>query len=270
MNARGLEQFESPLDAYLDGLMSAEQRSAFERRLAEDEALRAELALQVELDKALVRRFDPPSAERAVAAVSAAAAKPSRRVLRLSSVNLLAAAALVALAGLGLWHWFYQDLTPDQAYWQKHNYPLVTVYRYEAASGFKPDWICKNDQQFAGSIWARLGQPLVLAAVPPSVKPVGLGYANSLSEDTMVLLATVKGDRVVVFIDRASHEPTEPISLLDRFRTGLRSFRRKIGDLVLIEVTPHDAPAVLDLLKVPEQGEDWLREGARELGINVG
>jgi len=74
---------------------------------------------------------------------------------------------------------------------------------------------------------------------------------------------------VLVFIDRVSNDPAEPISRLDGFRTGLRAFRRQIGDLVLIEVTPFDRPFVLDLFEAPTQDQEWLRAGARALGIAV-
>lgn len=50
------------LDAYLDGSMAATDRSAFERRMASDEALRVECELSRRIEGSLRGSFAPPRA----------------------------------------------------------------------------------------------------------------------------------------------------------------------------------------------------------------
>lgn len=259
MNA---DQFESPLDAYLDGQMTPEQRRAYEQQIAADPELQAAVALQRDIDASLLRNFEPPQA---------AEIKPAPVTLRAwwRRPELLAIAATLAVAAIGLWRWYAHDLEPHESYWQNAPHGMTSVYRYEVATAYRADWVCENDQQFAGSIWARFGQPLVLGVLPSGTEAVGLSYANTITPEAMHLLARVDGRPVLVFIDRKAADTGQSIGLLEHLRTGLRLFSRTVGDLVLYEVTPLDAPHLLGHLNVPEADEAWLREGARALGIRV-
>ncbi len=256
------ERYESPLDAYLDGQMTPEQRTAFEQKIAADPELQAAVSLQREIDASLLRNFEPPQ-------VATPSAPPVTLRAWWRRPELLAVAATVAVAAIGLWRWYGHDLTPHERYWQSSPHAMTTVYRYEMATDYRADWVCENDQQFAGSIWARFGQPLVLGVLPSGSEAIGLSYANTMSPDGMHLLARVDGRPVLVFIERAAVGGDQSISGLERLRTGLRLFSRTLGDLVLHEVTPHDRPRVLDHFSIPDADEGWLREGARALGIRV-
>jgi len=84
----------------------------------------------------------------------------------------------------------------------------------------------------------------------PGLEVLGWSY-NSIQDDkslgvfsgyTLYLLARAKGEPVVVLIDRTGYDrPLEVDSA-----SGLHLFRREIGGAVLYEISPLDAPAVLD------------------------
>jgi hypothetical protein len=133
-----------------------------------------------------------------------------------------------------------KDIRPDALY--------TTVVN----AGFKPEWVCKNDAEFAEAVRYRLGQPLLVTKGVPGLEVLGWAYPNKfgatpLSDQTMILLSTVDGQRDVVFVDRAGAD--KPLAV----KSGkLNLFRRQIGDLVLYEVTPNDRPVVIEAMYKPD------------------
>ncbi len=238
------------IDRYLDGLLSAAERADFERQLKSDPALAAELDLQQRIDSSLRGRFAPPAVIEATTAAKMNRAA-SNRPMRIGAG--LAAAAAIAIAGYVAWPTARQLLGLGG---RKGPTPIHFVqvgageaYRTQVDSGMKPEWVCKDDAEFAATLEKAVGESLVVAAAP-GLDVIGWSY-NPIEGDksrgvfsgyTMYLLTRVEGEPVVVMIDRTAYDkPVEVDS-----DSGLHVFRRQIGGAVFYEVSPLEAPKVLE------------------------
>jgi hypothetical protein len=244
------------LDAYLDGLLSADARSTFESELHRSPGLQQQIAIQRVLDDRLRNLFAIPAIDQvlnsALAAVerhtpqapaSAAARRPKafRTVLTLAATLAIAAIAIYRIGG------FLNKPAADGRYVRNNPETMDGFYHRKIAEGFRPEWKCEDDQEFMRSFRHQLFQPLILMTPPPGHSMGGLGYANILSRYSMYMLAHVGEDRVVVFVDRVDADRNLP-ALSD---PRLKRFRREVGELVLYEVTPLDEPRFLELFQIP-------------------
>lgn len=237
------------LDLYLDGLLPPAERAAFERRLDAEPALAALVARQRSIDACLKKQFAPPDFGPAIAPLSVS---PNGQAtgMRLSPESpghiphrrkFLAAAAVIGLLAFFGWRFSGYFAPVDDRYAPKPWRSLEAIYQEKVASGFQVDWECKDDEEFSNTFRSRLGQHLLLAQLPPNVQSLGLAYCNSISPNTVFLLARVDGREVIVFADRLFDDKPQP-----PLRTaGLSLFRREIDSLVLYELTPSAEPKVL-------------------------
>lgn len=171
---------------------------------------------------------------------------PARRVLRGPGRARWAAAAALVLAALGawlIWGVLGRPANPGYGPWRS----FETVYRDAVAGGFRPDWVCRTDREFQDTFWNHYRQRLLLETPPPRIETLGLSYCRSMSPQTVCLLARVQGRDVMVFVDRIERDPDRTAA----DEAGLHLFRRRIGRLVLYEMTPLEQPFVLDLLHDP-------------------
>lgn len=236
------------LEAYLDDLLGPTERSAFERRLERDAELRAQVDAQARVNAALRRRFHAPSAASMLAGIERAGGRPVTAAPRaFRPVPTLAAAAALAVVVLGGWQvWqVFHERGSDAATrpWRS----METVYRDEIREGFQVGWECKNDEEFAFTFNYKLGQPLLLTGLPAGVQSLGLDYTNTITRNTVYLLAKVNGREVLVFADRADADKGHALPPDSR----LKLFRRQVGELVLYELTPLEKPAVIEHFQVP-------------------
>jgi hypothetical protein len=248
-------QPEDLLDAYVDGLLDDDERVAFENELHRRPALRDEVERQERIDGSLREAFSPPSTERLRALINLAdrgEEDMSPRAFRFPAPLrhvALAASLLLAVAGL----WMIQSVVapsstgPDPYAVQAHR-TIQQVYDDERTSGFEPDWVCENDQEFRSAFAMRFRQPLLLRALPEDIAAVGLSYSNTISTDTIYLLARVGNERVLVFVDKLERVETAPT--VDD--PSLRVHRRVVDDLVLYEVSPLAEPSVIEYFFNPE------------------
>jgi hypothetical protein len=235
----------STLDAYLDGVLPAEQRDTMKREIEAGPELQAEVELQARIDQSLRRSFAPSKPPeqlllllRDSAAASPAVPKPQRRWLKIAATAIAATIVWVAVG----WQFFSgRGKVPDY----DPNVPLETIYANRVAEGFHPKWVCDDPHEFASTFLTRQGQGLLLAAMPPEMKMEGLAYLGGISRYSTAMLARVDGRPVLVFVDKASNDthPAEPSA-----KSGLHLFRKELGPLVLYEVTPLDHPRVMDYL----------------------
>ena len=244
------DRLSEQIELYLDGSLSAADRAAFEKRLESDPALAAELALQREIDAALRGRFTPPMV---IEATSAAARTRGSMSWPKRLGAGLAAAAAIGIAGYVAWPTAKQLLGlgrpagPTPIHFVQVG--PQDAYRAQVDGGLTPEWVCKDDAEFAATLEKAMGESLVVAAAP-GLEVIGWSY-NPIEKDTsrgvfssytMYLLARANGEPVVVMIDRAGYDrPVEVDSA-----SGLHVYRKQIGDAVFYEVSPLDAPAVLD------------------------
>ena len=249
---------ESLLDAFLDGTMSEADRAAWPVRLREDLELRAQVTRQEAIDAAVRGLYAPGDERRArcMARLRSAttgdaaerqvsdrgltlvpAEKPIAKQNRRSSVLALAAAVgLCVVAGWQVKEFFTPPARPNAYPIQKWR-SMDRIYADETAGGFKPAWVCTNEVEFAKATRRELGQAVVLAQIP-GVSALGWSYANTLSPNTLYLLAQAQDIKALVFMVPADNmrEPVvEPES-------GLRLHQRTLGNVKLFEVSPQPEP----------------------------
>lgn len=253
---------ESMIDAYLDGLLNTEKLKAFERELEADMQLRTEVDSQHRVDESLGRLFGPPDSEQIVERIRRT--DPARvRVVSRGRIYLWLAAPLAAAAALAF---FFGggDILLQSILGNRNIAPLdlspktlAAIYQEEVAGGFKPRMVCKNDLQFAATFWERFGQTLGIATMPRGVSAIGLNRANTITRKTTHILVMVDGTPVLVFVDRADADAGQSLPP----DSGLNLFPRRMGELVIYEVSPLGEARVLEYLNSPEYSAEEL-EGA--------
>lgn len=245
------------LDAYLDGLMSAEERAAFEREIASDASLRSAVEAQARIDASLRRLFAPPAGVPSLPTAPNAVPDRHRNWLfgRVGAAQV--AASIIGLVGLAWVLWMVtapEDRSPP-------GYPesmsIAQAYVEEVESGYHESWQCRDTREFVTYVWQSLGSGLAFADLPASIKALGLDGCNCISLNTVYLLTTVDGERVIVFIDRKDAKA----DLSDISDVGLQAFRRDVGELTLYEVTPLEKPHVLEYFKPFDVPDAWKSSG---------
>lgn len=228
------------IDAYLDGALRPEGAAAFERALATDDALRAEIAAHRLIEESLRRSYEPRIPKRLDAMLSGGAAR--RAWWGLAAVLVIGAAGIGAL-------WLLRTPAPPVSIISESlamASPLDALYQHQERTGFRPTVPCETDEEFAAWVSGRFGEPLV-AARTPGVEAMGWSYATTLSPHTGLLLARVDGRGAVIIVDRV--EEDRELRLPDE--SPLHLFKRTIGGLALYELTPLDEPRVLPTLRTP-------------------
>ncbi|MBS0197512.1 MAG: hypothetical protein JSR77_12210 [Planctomycetes bacterium] len=222
------------LDRFLDGLMSAEETAAFESRLSD--AARREVELQHRIDSSLNRLFAyDASAKEAPPPQPLAFRSPRQSAPRRYGMLALAASLLLAV----MW-----------VYWPRREFkfvPAEAIYADAEKRNWDPAFVCKSDQEFVAKVRERLGQGLLIPSNLASIRLDGWFYADDyvgspISDETMTLMATVEKDHVMVFMDRSGNDRSITLPK----DSALKVFRRKVGSLVLYELTPRKEPALLD------------------------
>lgn len=275
------DHWTSQLELYLDGALSGDSLTAFKRRLGEDEQLQAALKQQRRINATLRHRLAPPvvahvldgttalnghasddmdvprtlhlpeSGEPAPAepATSPAATQPARRQL---AVRRYAIAAGIVLALGGAWLAWTFVFSGGQS----SDLPIATspprlafdkYYQRKVNDGFKPAWVCSDDEEFKASFRERFGQAMLIGTLPENVAMAGLDYNTCLSAQTLSVVMKVNDQGVVVLVDHIDRDKAPPA-----LPAPLNVFRRQLGQLILYEVTPLDAPGTLDYFYDPD------------------
>lgn len=247
---------EERLEYYLDGLLTGENKAAFEAQIAADPRLKGEVEAHQRMCAGLrsltaVGQAPAVSSTLKLAGESAPNAKHSRRWVRIAAIA--ACIGIPAAAGV---FWVlapkpaepvkFAPLTSEQ-YQQKHRDLMLAEYKSQVASGFKPKEVCNTDEQFVDWTTKKLGHGLrpVHGAKPGDpAEPVLAGWSvgNTFSAYTGLLLAQVDGKPVMVVMDEAPPERMVPKD----DATGMpRMFRRNVNGVWMIEITPLDQPRVI-------------------------
>lgn len=225
-------------DAYVDGLMDGPARAAYERTLETDAGARADLERQRGVDAALAALFEPgPAPELDLSAADAPVTIDRGGVRR-----WLAIAAAVVLAAAGVW----------AGVWMMGRGGAVgidaqRVYDSLVANNFQPEEVCTDADKFEAYVKGRAGQGLRLGTEASGVTLVGWAYAlDGKGGRVVVLMVIDRGKPAIVFIDPANMD--HPVAPPD-VSGGLKMFERRVGRLVLREVTPHAEPGVAPYLE---------------------
>jgi len=242
---RDLQPDRDRVEAYVEGRLTGDDLAAFERSLADQPSLRAQVELLVRIEASVRRVADPPPLERLAAIADDAVRTHRADTMRPAPRRWLAVAAGLAAAVVGGWLIVAALRQPGGAYDAGPRVTFAQAYHQWADQGFQPQWVCKDDQEFADTFRTAFGQGLVPLEPPAGVRLLGLAYCHSLSRGTIGVLAVVDGRPVAVFIDRADRDAeVEPPG-------DLRQFRTRHGRLVLYELTPWDEPRLTPLLGDP-------------------
>jgi hypothetical protein len=276
---------DSLLDAFVDEQLHGQERTAFEARLQRDAALGEAYQRQQAIDASLRRLFPQPAIdgdadrvleramaqlppetvpaehnghatlERAAASASLAlrdraADTTKRRREPLLRGWLRIAAMITLLIGVpsALWLWRDSLVSKPDPYGHAQVIALDELYRQQVAKGFQPEWVCKDQQEFASYFAGRLGQALMIHDAPVGAAMLGLSYTGGVTKASMGMLGTADGKSVLIVVDQVTNDDKVQMKHPD----GLKLFRRKIGSLMLYEVTPLDQPRLLEMFYQPE------------------
>lgn len=257
---------EEKLEAYLDGLLSPDERRIFEAELERDPELSQPVERQRAIDDSLRSLFPAPSLSDLHARVHSAslAAVGGSSNFGFHSRFSALAAAFVAYLAAGLWLFGSgpaeslndPELSGIQPVPDSPVDPSLIV-----ACGIPGDWGSGYAElaESCGGSWSRFACSSFEDVLQESRRR--LGHGISVRSDTQVAFlgsrpAAAFGDALVLvgrFEDRvlvvcvlpASSDPhptTDPAG-------GLSIFRRELGPLILYEITPLDQPHLLDLIQ---------------------
>ncbi len=235
---------QAQLDRFLDGLMDERERSEFEQVLASDAELQRAAALQKSIDASLSRAARPEAVEACLAALPLG--RVTRSVPSLYRLAPLGIAAAV-LAVLATWVWSSQSTPGHRPIALPTPTTLVAAYRQAIETGFRAYHECKDPSEYNDRFRERFGQGLVAAAPPVAVTLLGWGTSELPSNRAYTLLLKRDGKPVMLFFDELSADRApirEPAA-------DVHIYRREIGRMVVYEVTPFDAPVLLDSFRDP-------------------
>ena len=263
------------LNRYLDDLMDAEQRAAFEQRLTEDGSL-AELYRQHQhVVGQLGNAFSPDdvAARHAVAAImgridagdedataddvepgivpedhgAESGEDPYAPIAAVGRTpwwrQALAVAACIAVVTTVLFAG--QRLSPFAPPAAPNS---TELYVQLVDNGFAAPSSC-SPERFTVEMQKQTGQPLLLAALNPGIDLLGWSYPDFygqpvIADDELVLMARVEGRPVMVLLhaDAAS---------IPKNRPGVFVHHRRLGNLEGYEVGPFETPQIISLLSTP-------------------
>ncbi len=238
------------VDPYLDGMLSTEDAASFEARLREDAVLRGEVEAQGAIDAVLRERFAVPEGVESAAGTAVAASghtggvgSPARRSV-LARIGWVRIAAVFVVAMLGVYLYYLRSYPASVIETESP----IAAYQSIVRGGFRPYEVCTDDAEFAKYTQRYLGQAL---GVKPFQGLALIGWDNRhnvMSLETDSLLATVDGTQVVVFMDHDSNARSMP-----KTGEGLHVFKRTVGGIVLVEVSPLAEAKVLPGFVVVKQ-----------------
>ena len=167
--------------------------------------------------------------------------------------HVAAAVAILALVGLASWHLLGPGLSgfdgggPRTHVYSQPAQPPHEFYLALIDDGFTPDWECPPDV-FREITYARFGA--AASYTPPEdegldARMLGAAYGNVFSPSTVAMLLHVRDEPVVVLVDhhRARVRHDQPILPDD---AGLHAHERRLGPLVLVEISPFTHAHVLE------------------------
>ncbi|MBI1827391.1 MAG: hypothetical protein HY287_06195 [Planctomycetes bacterium] len=239
---------EPTIDALLDGLLTQAQVTEFSIKSG-DSTVRAAMEGQKHVNASLNRLFASPAPNRVLEHVLESPHRDHRTLPGAVAVSAFARrfalAAVVALCIIGVWRFsgLFRTNSTNDPYQVQPWRSMDSVYHDAVAAGFKPAWVCKDEDEFASFFRRSTGSRLLLAEASPNVHTYGLSICNCITPGTLYLLARVENSEVLVFADRAARDPGgwKPAT------PGFHLFQRRIGDAVLYEFTQLNSPHLLDL-----------------------
>jgi hypothetical protein len=231
--------------------MSPDEESAFEKSLSADPQAMRQVELQRAIDRQLRQMFPPPAAsaleiKRLILGAEIPDVQTASSWSRLPRHSwLIVAGGLAAVIACDLLGWHSLRHRPLEPYFRPS--PLADIYRQTVESGFRPYYLCEDEDRFQLTFEKRQSVPLQLAQMPADRRMVGLSYLGGLSRNTTAILCHTTAKPVVVFVDRLDNDTS---IASDNSDPRLHIFRRQLGGLVAYEVTPLESATIIDYLEV--------------------
>ena len=234
------------LEAFIDGAMNADEAEAFTRRLEDDPGRTHHITMQQRIDARLRDQLEwtaatPPALPglgEETEPPATSKPNPTSVLYRITRpLRLIAAVLMLALIGVVV----------AVVFKPSDSNSLVAVYHAEVDAGFVPGWVCETDAEFIDTFVNRFQTPLRLREAA-GIEAIGLTYNYALGPQTVMLLARVDGEPVIVFIGSTRLVDKPP-------RVGnadLSLFEHQIGLTRMFELTPFDAPRVLEHFELAE------------------
>jgi hypothetical protein len=177
---------------------------------------------------------------------SAKGAAPWRRWVGLAGMAV--AASIIAVMGI----FFYDSYQRGQV----NNLTVSRLYDGQVKAGFKPDYVCKDDAEFADYSNKAFGIPL-LAQNDSTVTIVGWTYDDfsrykdlGISGDAKIILARVKEQPVILLLDKNDVSgPTVDAAARGR----LNVFSTNVGGVDIFEITPLKEPLAMKKFAVAQK-----------------
>ncbi len=216
-----------------------------------DETTEQSLRLQDSIDSSLKRLFNSPEMPSelidrlANETPTIAPSKSSKKILGLPQWVV----AAVLLVGVGSWAITGADLAKQFFFPEADPYKermVAAIYRDSVNRGFKPDWFCEDEKQFAETFDERQGQGLLLQPLPNNIRMAGLAYLDGLSENATCMLAWVEEKPVLLLVEVTRRIPE--YLLEDVEGDDLQIFTRKLKNMTIVEVTPFSESRVAEYL----------------------
>jgi hypothetical protein len=244
------------VDLYLDGLLTAEQAASFERVMAADPALAAQVKLQRQIDQSVARQFSYPVGADPSIPQPHPQPQPQPIPFRPRALpNWARTAGLGGIAAcLAIAYWVLNPTEQAPPVVAQARLSACDVYTQLEMANWVPSFTCKSDDEFVAAVAKRLGEGLLIPLNTVGVTLDGWGYADGysgspLSGDTMYLLTHVGDKRVLVLMDLKKNDAT-----LNKGSCCIKLFRREVGPFVLYEVTPDDQSKAIDAAIIPGAG----------------
>lgn len=242
------EDFEKLFDAYVDGLLKGELLERFEAHVRKHPALVERLRVHRAIDKSLREGLAPTIDAERIGAMLAAADRPAKRFVTPRRMLLAACAGLVVIGAASV-VFLRQPAAPTQTGFMPRKVAFAEpaqVYRDLEAAGFKPDWVCADEAQFAEYTMGQFEESFLMRP-EDGVALIGWVKVPVFSSYTGEMMADVNGQKAILIVDRVNDDRT----LEDPSGEGLHLFRRTLGNLVMYEITPGESPALLPLAHQP-------------------
>ena len=236
---------------FLEGEMSVAEAVEFEKRLSEPrvkELVHKHLADSLEdktIEESLRKQFQPATptvaeVERWLEPIAAAPSRHDGTRAALAAAVLAAVVVGVLLSG----NWFRPNKV--RPFFQSR--ALAEIYVETVEQGFKPYYLCDDEERFASTFKKRQDVALRLAQPPPKRSMAGLSYLGGLSRDTTAMLCFVEQQPVLVFVDR-KFNAEKAITTVPEGKS-LFVHQSELDDLVLFEVSPFAEPKMMQFLQV--------------------
>jgi hypothetical protein len=246
---------DAALDAYLDGVMPAGERVAFEKRLARDPALTAGVAAQKRIDGALAAMFavppfvglpnnGHPAPHPASPGANGAAQAALQAVKTALPYNLILAGLGVMAVTLLSWLAYLQFHEPRKS--------MFEIYKDPVSARALPSG-CNGESENVESICTDVFSGKVkVSRLPAGVQIIGMSVEPVFSKYTYVIRARVDSREVIVFIQDSVSADKSAVEKARKNGGELHVFPRESNGTLLIELSPFDKPRLLDFLEIPQ------------------